>query len=248
MDKDYLIKKWLDNSLTEAEEKAFMALEDSHLYEEISQEAQRFKGDAQSPVPQFEVLEQTLNSKKQSRSSLHWLKIAASMAAILAIGFFVYQVFTDNVSTYNTDYAQKETITLPDNSVVSLNELSELHFNTSNWDEQRVLELNGEAFFDVEKGKRFDVNTKLGRVSVLGTEFNVLSRDSIFKVSCYEGLVKVTYKNESLELPAGSEVIFKTEKTQKETIVVAEPYWLKGLSVFENTALGNVILELEKQD
>ena len=71
---------------------------------------------------------------------------------------------------------------------MKLNELSQLEYNASKWDENRSLELKGEAFFDVEKGKRFDVTTEFGNVSVLGTEFNVLSRDSIFKVSCYEGL------------------------------------------------------------
>ena len=76
---------------------------------------------------------------------------------------------------------------------------SELNYNASKWGEKRELELKGEAFFDVEKGKRFDVNTELGKISVLGTEFNVLSRDSIFKVSCYEGLVQVTYGNEKIK-------------------------------------------------
>ena len=44
MDKEYLIKKWLNNDLSETEAKAFNALEDADLYKEIIEEAQRFNG------------------------------------------------------------------------------------------------------------------------------------------------------------------------------------------------------------
>jgi len=50
--------------------------------------------------------------------------------------------------------------------------------------------LFGKAYFDVDKGKTFTVKTDLGTVQVLGTRFDVESRDSIFKVVCYEGSVK----------------------------------------------------------
>ena len=93
---------------------------------------------------------------------------------------------------------------------------------------------------------RFDVNTEFGKVSVLGTEFNVLTRDQVFKVSCYEGLVQVTYNNKKIKLPAGSEFILKSGKVQKTTTVVVEPYWLKNMSVFKNALVEDVFFELEK--
>ena len=73
-----------------------------------------------------------------------------------------------------------------------LNSKSTITFNKHNWDTNRTLELNGEAFFDVEKGNTFTVKTSQGNVSVLGTEFNVNASVDFFRVSCYEGKVKVS--------------------------------------------------------
>lgn len=246
MENEYLIKKWLNNELSEAETKAFQALGDAEFYQEIIQEAKRFDGTTHAKVKSFDAIDNLLKAKKPSK--LKWIKTASKIAAVLLIGFAIFTFLRkDNINTFDTVVAQNETITLPDNSIVKLNELSQLEYNVSNWNKKRTLSLKGEAFFDVEKGKRFDVNTESGKVSVLGTEFNVLSRDSIFKVSCYEGLVQVTYGNENIKLPAGSEVVITSGNVHQTTIAIAEPYWLKNMSVFENTAIANVIKEIEQQ-
>ena len=64
MDKEYLIKKWLNNDLSETEAKAFEALEDADLYKEIIEEAQRFNGNTHAKVESFDALEKKLESKK----------------------------------------------------------------------------------------------------------------------------------------------------------------------------------------
>ena len=64
MDKEYLLKKWLDNDLSEAEAKAFKALDDAKLYEEIVDEVQRFGGNHQAKVPGLETLDKRLEDKK----------------------------------------------------------------------------------------------------------------------------------------------------------------------------------------
>lgn len=246
MDKEQLIIKWLNNDLTEAELKDFNALEDADLFKEIVGEAQRFNGYTNAKVEHFNVLDRKLVSKKSS--SVNWVKVVSSIAAIFVVGFALFTLVNNNQkSVFKTALAQNELIKLPDNSTVNLNELSELEYSKSNWNNDRSLDLKGEAYFDVEKGKRFTVNTTYGSVSVLGTEFNVLSRDSIFKVSCYEGLVQVVYNKRKIDLPAGTAFEFTSGNSSKSTIAVAEPYWLKDMSVFENTSFKSVILEIEKQ-
>ncbi len=246
MDKEYLIKKWLDNDLSEKETEAFEALEEATLYIEIIDEAKRFDGVSRAKVAPFDTIEHRLEHKKSP--SYNWSKMAMSIAAIFIAGIAVFSLLDkDKINTFDTDYAQNETITLPDNSIVKLNGLSQLEYNVSNWDEKRALELKGEAFFDVEKGKRFDVHTEFGNVSVLGTEFNVLSRDSVFKVSCYEGLVEVFYGSEKIKLPAGTEFVLKSGNAKKTDIVIAEPYWLKDMSVFKNASIDAVFKEIENQ-
>ncbi|OIQ29324.1 MAG: hypothetical protein BM564_06395 [Bacteroidetes bacterium MedPE-SWsnd-G2] len=246
MDKEQLVKKWLNNDLSKIESRDFNALEDADLYREIIEEVQRFNGNTNAKVESFDTLDKKLIPKKNT--STNWIKFASSLVAILVVGFALFTLANkDQISSFNTGLVQNETITLPDNSTVNLNELSQLEYNSSNWNVNRSLDLNGEAFFDVEKGKRFDVNTEFGKVSVLGTEFNVMSRDSIFKVSCYEGLVQVTYNDNEVKLPAGTEFILSSGKGLKSNIVIAEPYWLKNMSVFEDASFKAVVEELEKQ-
>lgn len=245
MNEEHLIKKWLNNDLSEIESKAFYALDDAHFYESIIEEAQLYSGMNHAKVKPFESIETKIVNKS---SKLNWLRILPRIAAIFIIGLTLFTLFNrDHINSFNTDYAQNETITLPDLSIVKLNELSQLTYNESNWDDNRILNLNGEAYFDVEKGNLFEVQTPLGNVSVLGTEFNVLSRDSIFKVSCYEGLVKVSYDNANIKLPAGTEFILTSGKGKKSSIAIAEPYWLKNMSVFENAPINIVLTDLEKQ-
>lgn len=246
MEREYLIKKWLNNDLTEAEAQAFDGLEQSDLYKDIIEEAQGFNGATNARVKPFKTLEKQLESKTSGKNN--WLQTALKIAAIFIVGAAVFTLLkNDDLTSFETTIAQNETITLPDNSVVKLNEDSQLEYNGSQWDEKRILQLKGEAFFDVEKGKRFDVTTEFGTVSVLGTEFNVLSRDSIFKVSCYEGLVQVAYGNETVKLPAGTELVLKSGEAHKTAIAIAEPYWLKKMSVFENAPIEAVISEIETQ-
>ena len=245
MNKDDLIQKWLRNELTDEEQAAFDTLEDANFLEEIIQEGQRFKADKHISMPSFENLNNRLPSKT---TSTNWLSIISKIAAVFVIGLGILYFFnTKQVNVFNTQYAESKTITLPDNSIVELNEFSHLEYNRNTWKKQRSLQLKGEAFFDVEKGMRFDVITKNGIVSVLGTEFNVLDRDSIFKISCYEGLVQVNYKNKITKLPIGKELTIIKGVEQKTNTILSQPKWLNNMSAFENASFINVVSELERQ-
>lgn len=244
MEKNELIEKWLKGELSPEEQLAFDALEDAPFFKEIIEEGKRFSAEKQAKVNSFETLESRLSAKKNS----NWMKLIPRIAAVLIIslGLF-YFVNNSSSKSFNTQYSENKTITLPDNSIVQLNELSKLEYQTKNWNKNRTLNLNGEAFFDVEKGSRFDVNTNYGTVSVLGTEFNVVSRDNKFIVSCYEGLVQVNYNQKNIKLPAGSEFILNGTTEEKKKIVLATPQWLHNQSTFERVLLNDVIKELEKQ-
>ncbi|RDY58628.1 FecR family protein [Flagellimonas nanhaiensis] len=247
MDRESLIKKWLGDTLTEEEAKTFRTLDDAPLYKEIVEEARRFHGTSQVRVPTFEELEKNLyTSRKVPRN---WIRIVSGIAAAFIISIGLYTLIDKfGTTTYRTDFAQIKGIMLPDDSSVRLNTLSQISYNGNRWDEERKLTLNGEAYFDVARGRRFDVSTLNGTVSVLGTEFNVLSRDSIFVVSCFEGLVGVNYGNKTVQLPAGSKLTLSAGgDATTSKIYVSEPYWLKGLSVFKNAPIVDVISELEMQ-
>lgn len=244
MNKEELIKKWLNNELTVDEQAAFNTLKDAPFLAEITQEAKRF-GNTHT-TPSFESLEKRLTQKTIKKTN--WLKVLPRIAAIFIIGLGLFYVFNaDSSLTTTTQLAENTNLTLPDNSKVALNEASSLTYDPDTWDSKRELSLEGEAFFEVEKGQRFEVQTSYGTVSVLGTEFNVTARDSIFKVVCYEGLVAVSLNGNSTELPAGSSLVLKNGDIREQHVALRKPQWLNQLSVFENTSLPTVLAELEKQ-
>ena len=243
MERDDLLQKWLNGTLTPEEQIAFNALDDAPFLREILEEGKRFSAEKYSKVSDFKTLENRLAEKKKFK----WLHLVPKIAAVLLISFAVFHFITNSTTTFTTEYSENKKITLPDNSLVQLNEFTSIEYKAKNWEQNRSLQLNGEAFFDVEKGSRFDVNTPHGIISVLGTEFNVLSRDSIFKVSCYEGLVQVLYHKKTIQLPAGSEFVLKNNSEEKTSISIVTPQWINNKSIFEHALIENVIAELEKQ-
>ncbi|GAB4161856.1 MAG: FecR family protein [Winogradskyella sp.] len=243
MNREELIQKWLDHNLNTEEQKAFEQLEDYKDLVQLDGALQSFKSPEFSVDKNYEILNARLKTKRSSQS---WYKPILKIAALLAICFSVYYYTTTLDSTFNTEIASQTTIELPDTSEVILNANSNLVFNESNWNNKRKVKLNGEAFFKVAKGERFDVVTQDGTVSVLGTQFNVKQRDGFFEVRCYEGLVGVKTKHSYTELQPGNGLriidgkIFANEKE-----ITTQPDWLRGESTFTNTPLKHVINELE---
>ncbi|GAA0871838.1 FecR domain-containing protein [Gangjinia marincola] len=246
MNTEYLVKKWLENNLTPAEQEAFDALEDAALYKEIAEEAQRFKVTDKQRVISFDRLNQRLETKKDPRTS--WTGIITRIAAILVLGGLSYLAWVSfSTTTISTVVAENRTITLPDESIAHLNQNSQLSFRSYNWEEERALTFEGEAFFEVKKGKQFDVQTAQGTVSVLGTKFNVIASENTFEVTCFEGLVRVIHQKDTVQLPAGKQFKSLAGSTGTQRVATAEPYWLKNRSVFKNAPLAEVLNALEQQ-
>lgn len=244
MDKNYLIQKWLTNDLTTQEQIAFEQLEDSSFLKEIIEEGQRFKNQNPTKVVDFQTLERKLHKKSEPGNT--WVKALVGIAAMLVVAMSLYHIVTSSgATTFETQIAQKEKITLPDTSVITLNELSTVAFNENKWEQEREIKLEGEAFFKVAKGKRFDVRTGLGTVTVLGTQFNVKSRDSVFSVICYEGLVQVSFNGASYKLPAGKALTSKNNRLTQYDVSIIQPEWLQNMKVFEKTTITNVFKSLE---
>lgn len=242
MTREELIQKWLDHNLNSEEQKAFEQLEDYKDLMQLDKALNAFKSPEFSVDKNYQALRPSL--KKESKQS--WYKPLLKVAAVLAICFSVYYYTTTLDSTFNTEIAQQTTIDLPDTSEVILNANSNLVFNKSSWDDKREVKLNGEAFFKVAKGEKFDVVTDKGIVSVLGTQFNVKHRDNYFEVKCYEGLVGVKTKDNYTELTPGNGLkIIDGKLFANEKEITTQPSWLRGESNFVNTPFKHVITELE---
>jgi ferric-dicitrate binding protein FerR (iron transport regulator) len=208
MNKEELINKWLDSGLNDIELKEFEKLPEYKSYTKLSEYAPLFKDDSYN----IDLEYQNLSSKLEKHTPIQTkpstfnniFKPMLRIAAIFAIGITVYYLpIYDNFSTIKTLADQNTTIELPDDSTVSLEKSSWLRFQKANWNEQRKVNLIGEARFKVAKGSTFDVETWIGKVTVLGTDFKVIQRANYFEIICFEGIVSFSYKGKTVELPAG---------------------------------------------
>lgn len=243
MNREELIKKWLDHDLSPKEQRAFEQLDDYSELINISEVVKRFKAPKYNTEKEFF----SLKSKLPSRKTKSLLKPFLKIAAVLLIGFSVFY-FTSNLErSYDTKIAENKTILLPDSSSVELNAISTLSFSKNSWAKNREVNLDGEAYFKVAKGSKFEVVTDNGTVTVLGTQFNIKQRKAYFEVTCYEGLVAVTHKSKILKLRPGQQFLVIDGKIENRLERNLEPRWLKDESRFRSMPLKYVLSELERQ-
>jgi len=194
----------------------------------------------------FRAIKQKLETKKAKPTKVisFWKYPAVAACLILCLG--VYHFFIDS-NTIVTDFGANKVILLSDNSKVVLNSKSKLCY-TNYFEYKRTLQLEGEAFFEVQKGSPFTVETPLGNVRVLGTKFNVISFKDFFEVVCYEGKVKVTKNGKSTVLTHGESIRFYDDTAENWADVTAKkPSWLSGESSFKNVPMQYVIDQFKNQ-
>ena len=196
MNREELIKKWLDNDLSPEELEAFNALDDAQELNKLSHSLKAFKAPEYDTSEVFEGISLAIKtSQVKQKSNYNWTKQLLRIAAVVVIGFSLYYYTTTLDTNISTTIAEKTSIELPDASLVTINALTDISFNKKKWKSKRTVKLNGEAYFKVAKGAKFDVETPSGIVSVLGTQFNVKYRNNLFEVVCYEGSVNVNYNS-----------------------------------------------------
>lgn len=248
MNKEDLIEKWLKDELTNAEMEAFKQLEGYELNMAIIENAKHFKASEIATVEDFDAFKKRYYARKTLLKKTNWLNQLLKIAAVLVIALGVYfTVFFDNAVHIETLAGEKNTIELPDHSSVTLNALSEIEYNKSQWDTKRIVHLEGEAYFKVTKGKTFDVITKEGVVTVVGTQFNVKQRDHYFEVKCFEGKVKVTSNGIERILELGETYQILEGRFLESKTTFKTPSWMDNKSFFEAVPLKEVLAEMERQ-
>ena len=248
MEKEELIKKRLNGSLNDDERKVFEASEEFLSLQKLDRSVKSFK------APEYPVDKELLrlNEGKRGKAksvTMKWLnpivRIAAVLLVIISTYFFFYLSIDTTIQTASGDTSE---FYLPDSSSVTLNASSRASFKERVWKYKRQVMLEGEAFFSVAKGSRFDVETSEGVVSVLGTKFNVKNRLDYFEVVCYEGLVQVESNGTTQKLSPGNGFRLVNGKVEeydhsKENI----PSWIAGQSSFISVPIAQVFDEFERQ-
>ena len=176
---------------------------------------------------------------------MKWVGIAA--AAVAAVIIFL-PLFMASESNHLTTIAQQSDFKLPDSSLVQLNSVSSIKYNSKSWKKHRYLLLEGEAFFDVKEGSKFIVKSNQGIVSVIGTKFNIRDREGFYEVECTQGSVRVALQSGgSFDLEKGdrlSKIDGKEPILQKG--VVRKIDWLNDYIEIEDQKMKHVLDEVSR--
>ncbi len=248
MDQETLFARWLSGELEPAERQE---LQDSGTSAELEQIIQHVDELELMPYNleqayQSHVLTRTPQKLQAGKSRRLWLVAAAASVAILIGSIFLLQVNTADI--VKAPYADQVNHSFEDGTITKLNAGSTISYAAGSWNENRELSLEGEAYFDVRPGASFRVNTPHGHVQVLGTSFNVKSRDNHLEVECYSGKVEVEHGGQKVILAKGRAVsIVDGQFSGLEQITNEAPYWTTGVSRFRSEPLRDVFSEMERQ-
>ena len=199
----------------------------------------------------------------QKRSSsagkflLEMLKIASVILLTITAGYFYNQYQTPHeqiaMQTIHVPAGQRVNLTLPDGTNVWLNARTTLKYPVSFSSKERMMELDGEAYFDVTENKEtpFIVKTDKGKVEVLGTEFNVeaYTGKEDFETTLMRGSVKVTVNEtaETVVLSPDTKTILKDGRLVIEKVDDYTVYrWREGLICFKDEPFDSIMKEFEK--
>jgi len=146
---------------------------------------------------------------------------------------------------------QHITAQLPDGSMVKLNAESTLKYYPYWWQFSRDVQFSGEGYFDIEKGSKLEVSSSKGKTIVLGTSFNIYTRNNQYKVTCLSGKVKVV-SNSHKEVILTPD--YHAELDEDGNILVnklakpeATTQWISQMFKFTSEPLLQVIEEIERQ-
>lgn len=247
-EKDTFLAQWMEGKLSNTELKSLVSETDYNAFLKLKKGVETLEALEGPADASFEKIQERIAQKKGKVRKLNSNSWLIGIAASMVLFFGLFSILGDNMITIDTHYGEHKTIALLDGSQVILNSKSTLTYNEDDWETNRTLQLDGEAYFKVKKGSTFTVKTQNGSVKVLGTQFNVNSVSDLFEVICFEGKVSVETKNEDYTLlPTHSVRRINGNTIEKWQTLDANPTWINGESSFKSVPLKYVISALESQ-
>ncbi|RHR82630.1 FecR family protein [Odoribacter sp. AF15-53] len=144
-------------------------------------------------------------------------------------------------------------VILSDGTRVWINSGSELRFPTNFEGEERVVDLKGEAYFEVTKNvdHPFIVRTEKSAIRVLGTSFNVCSYtdDKFEQTTLVNGAVEVLYRDQLYRLKPGEQFEMQAGNEcpeVKKVDVKLYMSWQEGIFRFQDMPLDELVLKLQR--
>ncbi len=163
-----------------------------------------------------------------------------------------------NFNTLSTPQGGQYQVTLPDGTKAWLNAKTTLKYPTQFSSEKRVVELDGEAYFEVnhhpyghKKPLPFIVKSRKQEVMVLGTTFNInaYTDEPHTKTTLVQGSVQVlNLSSQSMnKLTPGMESLITDQNTRvRKADVFNAVAWKDGLFSFRNASVEELMRQLRR--
>ncbi|WP_300702610.1 FecR family protein [Bacteroides sp.] len=174
---------------------------------------------------------------------------------MLAGGYLYYTSTTRSLIEVYAAYGEKKHLILPDSSEIWLNAGTTFKYPETFTGEERLVYLDGEAYFSVKKdaSRPFIVKASQMSVTVLGTRFNVKAYpdDERITTTLSSGKVEINVPSQSPEILSPNEQLTYNKKTSH--ISVAEipaadtDSWVTGKLIFTNTSLTEIQQTLKRR-
>jgi ferric-dicitrate binding protein FerR (iron transport regulator) len=179
------------------------------------------------------------------------LAIAASLILVCTVSYFTLNYWS-KVTTVNLQSNNKVlTDTLSDGSVITMNALSRLTYPDKFKGNTRTVGLEGEAFFKItpDKTKPFIINVNGVTVRVVGTSFNIKSRNGKTEVIVETGIVNVSRAKNSINLNPGEKtVVLKSDDNFNKQRIQGKlySYYINNELVCDRTPLSELVAALNE--
>lgn len=176
-------------------------------------------------------------------------KVAAAIILISSLSILIYQQSSPadlplQQLTANQSISKYE---LPDGTRLTLARNSSVSLAESEFTDARNLKLEGKAYFNVTKGSPFTISTRNGEVQVLGTSFDVDSRNGQLVVQVYSGVVQISKGDQTRLLHKGELGKIDSNLMSVSNIIdINSESWRTGDFKFDNQPLREIIPLIEE--
>lgn len=197
------------------------------------------------------------NRKSKKQLLYRFIGIAA-MFCIVAVSLFIS--FTKQSPKIDKEYYtyvtsdSKSDIVLSDGTKVILNKHSKLTYSNQYGTRMRMVQLDGEAYFDVMPDKEHPFEVKMGesKITVLGTVFNMkaFSQNECIIATLIEGSIQFENTNQKIKINPNQQLKYnkKSSNVTIDTVDVDNTIaWKDNLYKYKSVELQELMWQLEQQ-
>lgn len=213
-----------------------------------------------NPVVQQKMLDQIRKKIHPNHffSTKHWIGVAATIAILVVFAFTAFLLLEnrnyDRDMTITVAKGQKADLILPDGSRVWVNSGSTLKYGARFNKKERIIHLEGEAYFEVAENKNapFIVHSDDFSVKALGTAFDVKAypEDELYSVVLVSGKVEAGDDNNRLFLTPNQKIVYNrmNKNIQKTDVYDGSIYtgWINNQLSFDSETFAGIASTLER--